>query len=273
MPISVHKTDINTTTTSNKDEDLTHFCPVLPKKTHPLSKCRAFQMKQLQERCNILKEHKHCFKCCSLNRTVRDCQMTLRCDECHGEKHCSAMLPEAAQHPQSPLTPEAELQDCSPPEVTSQCTEICGEGSPPRSCSKVCLAKVFPKGKPECTVKMHMILDDQSNCSLAHPEFFKLLGIEGSLSTYYMRMCAGLTEMLGRKEVGFNSINVKEKPCYGKEHRTGFFRHILKPHLKGLRTVNEQGHCEVGFVLGKAKLSPQPEPTIPHLELRGCSSG
>lgn len=37
-----------------------------------------------------------------------------------------------------------------------------------------------------------------------------------------------------------------------------------------LRTVNEQNSCEVGFVLGKAKLSPQPEPTIPRLELCGA---
>ncbi|KAJ8364902.1 hypothetical protein SKAU_G00137330 [Synaphobranchus kaupii] len=37
-----------------------------------------------------------------------------------------------------------------------------------------------------------------------------------------------------------------------------------------LRSVTEGGHCEVGFVLGKAKLSPQPEPTIPRLELCGA---
>lgn len=37
-----------------------------------------------------------------------------------------------------------------------------------------------------------------------------------------------------------------------------------------LRAVTEEGHCEVGMVLGKAKLSPQPEPTIPRLELCGA---
>ena len=30
------------------------------------------------------------------------------------------------------------------------------------------------------------------------------------------------------------------------------------------------GQCRVGFVLGKAKLAPQPEPTIPRLELCGA---
>lgn len=34
-----------------------------------------------------------------------------------------------------------------------------------------------------------------------------------------------------------------------------------------LRAVNSNGNCNVGFVLGKAKLAPQHKPTIPHPEL------
>lgn len=37
-----------------------------------------------------------------------------------------------------------------------------------------------------------------------------------------------------------------------------------------LGAVTEEGHSEVGFVLGKAKLAPRPEPTIPRLELCGA---
>lgn len=40
-----------------------------------------------------------------------------------------------------------------------------------------------------------------------------------------------------------------------------------------LKAVNAVGQCEVGLVLGKAKLSPQPEPTIPRLELCGAVLG
>lgn len=37
-----------------------------------------------------------------------------------------------------------------------------------------------------------------------------------------------------------------------------------------LRAITADGKCSVGFVLGKAKLAPQPEPTIPRLELCGA---
>ncbi|KAI4881114.1 hypothetical protein NFI96_016565, partial [Prochilodus magdalenae] len=37
-----------------------------------------------------------------------------------------------------------------------------------------------------------------------------------------------------------------------------------------LRVMTTDGQCRVGFVLGKAKLAPQPEPTIPRLELCGA---
>lgn len=37
-----------------------------------------------------------------------------------------------------------------------------------------------------------------------------------------------------------------------------------------LRVITSDEQCRVGFVLGKAKLAPQPEPTIPRLELCGA---
>ncbi|XP_035995613.1 uncharacterized protein LOC110368714 isoform X1 [Fundulus heteroclitus] len=214
-PLTVNRTEVNTTALpSTKEDDLTRYCPV-HRKSHPLAKCRAFRTKPIQERRNILKEHRRCFRCCSPTHTIKDCDMKVSCEECQSEKHCSAMHPDVVQQPRPESTPEPEpqLQDNTPPEVTSRCTEICGEGCPPRSCSKVCLVRVFPKGQPERSVKMYVILDDQSNCSLARPEFFELFGIKGSHLTYHMRTCAGLTEMCGRKAVGFQIEPVGGGPC------------------------------------------------------------
>ncbi|XP_054872108.1 uncharacterized protein LOC129350233 [Amphiprion ocellaris] len=204
-PLTVNKTEVNNTPpASPTEDDQTRYCPV-HKKTHPLAKCRAFRTKPLQERQNILKEHKRCFRCCSPTHSVKDCDVKLKCEECQSEKHCTAMHQDTSQQPQPVNTPEPEPQpqDDTPPEVTSRCTEICGEGCPPRSCSKVCLVRVFPKGQPQRSVKMYVVLDDQSNSSLARPEFFDTFGIKGSPLTYHMRTCAGLPEMLGRKATGF----------------------------------------------------------------------
>lgn len=221
--VSVHKTDVSATVdadttsatdTEKKDIDPARYCPV-HKKTHPLEKCRSFRMKTLQERKDILKEHKRCYKCCAPNHLARVCQTTLKCGECESERHCSAMHPDTSQPPPpSSVQPGAEAQPASSAlEVRSQCTKVCGLSSLPRSCSKVCLTRIFPQGQPELAIKIYVILDDQSNRSLARSEFFQLFGINSSLSPYLMRTCAGTTEMTRRKADGFQIEAVNGGVC------------------------------------------------------------
>lgn len=81
--------------------------------------------------------------------------------------------------------------------------EVCSNDTLPRSCSKVCLVRVFPRGQPEHSIKMYAILDDQSNRSLARSEFFHMCKVESNLSPYLMNTCAGTTEMTGRKATVF----------------------------------------------------------------------
>lgn len=221
--VSVHKTDVSATTdadttsstgTEKKDSDPARYCPV-HKKTHPLEKCRAFRMKTFGERKDILREHKRCFKCCTPNHLAKNCQAPLKCGECESERHCSAMHPDIPPLPAaSSARPDPGAQQTSSLlQVTSQCTEVCGPGSHARSCSKVCLARVFPRGKPERAIKMYVILDDQSNRSLACSEFFQLFEVDSGLSPYLLRTCAGTTEMTGRKAVGFQIESVNGGVC------------------------------------------------------------
>ncbi len=88
-------------------------------------------------------------------------------------------------------------------EVSSACTEVCGDSQLPRSCSKVCLVKVFPEDHPEKAAKTYVILDDQSNRSLARPEFFDLFGITEYNVAYTLRTCAGTVETVGRLAQGY----------------------------------------------------------------------
>lgn len=220
--LSVHKTDVSATTDANtsssidteRNSDPARYCPV-HKKAHPLEKCRSFRAKTFQERIDILKEQKRCFKCCAPNHLAKDCQTPLKCGECDSERHCSAMHPDTSLPPQPSSPPQTDTvaQGGLPLEVTSRCTKVCGKGNLPRSCSKVCLVRVFPQGQPKRSIKMYVIIDDQSNRSLARSEFFHLFKVESSLSPYLMKTCAGTTEMTGRKAVGFQIEAVDGGVC------------------------------------------------------------
>lgn len=86
--------------------------------------------------------------------------------------------------------------------MSSLCTDVC-HGISTKSCSKICLVKVFPKGHPENAVKMYAMLDDQSNRSPARSTFFDLFNINSKASPYSLKTCAGLIECSGRKANGY----------------------------------------------------------------------
>ncbi|XP_062415794.1 uncharacterized protein LOC119194889 [Pungitius pungitius] len=225
--ISVHKTDVSTTsepssryrapTTKNVNVnyDEANYCP-LHNKPHPLEKCRTFKMKPLAERKDVLREHRRCFRCCSPTHMARECTVELNCNECQSNRHVTAMHPETtfSLAMSTRVESDVEQQSREPPEVTSKCTEVCGEGPHARSCAKISLVRVFPKGQREHSVKMYAILDDQSNRSLARSEFFQHFGIQGGLSPYLMRTCAGTTEMVGRKAAGFQVEAMNGEVCF-----------------------------------------------------------
>lgn len=221
VPVSVHKTDVSTEpeedSTNVKEtskRDLTKSCP-LHNKPHPLSKCRAFRKRMLTERKNLLKEYRRCFRCCSPSHMARDCFVSIKCIDCDSDKHCTAMHPDPALSFSTPAKQELHTtrQDNVTTEVTSRCTEVCGENAQMRSCAKICLVRVFPQEQRERAILMYVIIDDQSNRSLAKGEFFQLFGIQGNPFPYLLRTCAGSTEMSGRKAVGFQIETLDGKTC------------------------------------------------------------
>lgn len=133
---------------------------------------------------------------------ARECQVEIKCSDCESDKHCTALHPDVMSlSAMLPMTePDTEQESIPPQEVTSRCTEVCGGGLPARSCAKICLVRVFPKGQREHSVKMYAILDDQSIWS-------------GDLSPYLLRTCAGTTEMSGRKAVGFQIQAINGGVC------------------------------------------------------------
>lgn len=87
--------------------------------------------------------------------------------------------------------------------VNSQCTQVCGPVLTGRSCSKICLVRVYYQGQPEKAVNMFAILDDESNRSLVRSGFFKLFSIKSQLFPYKLKTCAGPVDTSGHKAEHF----------------------------------------------------------------------
>ncbi|XP_042281759.1 uncharacterized protein LOC121906755 [Thunnus maccoyii] len=211
-PISVHKTDVDSTHTRASNvkgvSDPNKSCPI-HSKPHPLKRCKAFRAKNLEERKTFLKERGICFRCCSsTTHFAKDCQNAVKCMECESTYHDSAMHPgPASQVKASSTSPhnggEGEENNTATTVVNSSCTEVCGPGQIGRSCSKICLAKVYRKGQPDKHVKAYVILDDQSNRSLARSSLFELFNVECEPYSYYLKTCSGTVEASGRRAEAF----------------------------------------------------------------------
>ncbi|XP_073492566.1 uncharacterized protein [Aquarana catesbeiana] len=200
-PVAVRKTSVSPT------QDPSRECP-LHKKPHSLSKCRGFREKTLQDRRTFLKENRLCYRCCaSTSHLGKDCKVSINCSECNSSEHNTALHPGPAPWTltPSPTVDEhgGEQQDTVPPVVTPRCTQVCGEGLSNKSCSKICLVTVYLTGRREKAVKLYVILDDQSNRSLASSAFFDTFKIKEAGSSYLLKTCTGVSEETGRRAIGY----------------------------------------------------------------------
>ena len=185
-PISVHKMDVAADTTTPmqamraKIVDPTKICPI-HNRLHSLYIRRGFREKTLEDRKPFLKQNSICYHCCgSISHLAKACDRIVKCTKCNSEKHIAALHPRPALQPtktSSPVTVHGgEVDTGSSDSVTATCTEICGE----KSCSKLCLVKVFPIGQKEKAIKLYTVTDDQSNHSLVKSSFFDIFGIRKS---------------------------------------------------------------------------------------------
>ncbi len=157
--VSAHKTEVamklstsQSDSSSSKLSDIDRQCPI-HKKPHPLKKCRGFRSKPLDERKAFLKENSICFRCCSSTaHLAKSCEVVLKCKECESDGHVTALHPGPApwniKDPSSDRGGEGEVETPQSA-VTSRCTEVCDQGTQPRSCSKICLVRIFPKEHPD----------------------------------------------------------------------------------------------------------------------------
>ncbi|XP_041429841.1 uncharacterized protein LOC121397295 [Xenopus laevis] len=225
-PVAVHKTNIASTGSpykpskssqeGNGHRDLNKECP-LHKKPHSLLKCRAFREKTLEDRKQFLKDNNICFRCCTTtSHFARNCEVSVSCSECGSTEHNMALHPgppSQAVHQTEDHEKKQIDTDKTNTVVTSQCTEICKGVVGGKSCSKICLVRVYPASHRDKAIKAYAILDDQSNRSLAKSTFFDTFNITGPGSPYSLRTCAGTVETAGRKATGYKVESIDGQTC------------------------------------------------------------
>lgn len=78
------------------------------------------------------------------------------------------------------------------------CRAICGNGFSGKSCAKVILVRAYTHGKPQQALKLYAMIDDQSNRTLATPEFFDFFKVQDNRESYALSTCTGKVHTSGR---------------------------------------------------------------------------
>ncbi|XP_033111446.1 uncharacterized protein LOC117112468 [Anneissia japonica] len=146
--------------------DIDTKCPI-HRTPHPLTDCRAFLRMPMEEKRSLLRYSKICFRCvASTAHIARNCKAKVSCSICGGNRHKDFLHVDTHAD-------EAHGGERRP--VLSKCTQVCRNKPSGRSCSKICLARVYIDGNPENVITTYAVLDDQSNKSLAKSKLFDLL--------------------------------------------------------------------------------------------------
>ncbi|XP_041417319.1 uncharacterized protein LOC108712235 [Xenopus laevis] len=181
------------------------------------TKMQSLQRKTLEDRKQFLKDNNICFRCCTTtSHFARNCEVSVSCSECGSTEHNMALHPgppSQAVHQTEDHEKKQIDTDKTNTVVTSQCTEICKGVVGGKSCSKICLVRVYPASHRDKAIKAYAILDDQSNRSLAKSTFFDTFNITGPGSPYSLRTCAGTVETAGRKATGYKVESIDGQTC------------------------------------------------------------
>ncbi|XP_069129320.1 uncharacterized protein [Argopecten irradians] len=247
------KTEIETPKEVQPKDKIKPKCPFHNIEGHTLNACRTFKSKPLNVRKKFIKDKGLCFKCCErTDHIAKTCQSSTKCNACDSDSHPSALHVHGGEGQWKTETSTTQ-GDKGGDVVKSACSKVCGEShSPGKSCAKVVLVQVHPKDFPKKTFHMYALIDDQSNRSLAKPEFFYMFHDRNYAEVQYsLSSCAGVTECSGRKT-----------------ERSGF---IIKD-LEGLASIELPSLTECREIPDVREEIPTPNVARSHAHLQDIAS-
>ena len=204
MRVSAKKTELSSSA-SLSDKPT---CPIHGT-NHDLNQCRAFRQKPLEERYEILKKHKLCFRCCSLKKHVQKrCKETIHCDLCKRTDHPTGLHVSKNQEQSKDSTvknvnlSQANKGHGGEPQTTieSSCTQVCGDSrSFSKSCAKILQVYLYRESRPDEARKVYALIDDQSNHTLGTPHLFDSFNDSLGHINFTLSTCSGKVSVTGRK--------------------------------------------------------------------------
>ena len=139
---------------------------------HSLSDCRDFMRMSPTERINAVKQSYVCYRCFG-KHPIRDCTSVCKCTTCGSVRHNSMLhLPQTNNNLHI---------------VSTNCTALCGDGLPPRLCSKIVPVVISSRLRPGKVFETLAIIDEQSNTTLAHPDIFDELHADSKRVDYTLK--------------------------------------------------------------------------------------
>ena len=167
---------------------------------HTLMECHSFLEMSLEEKRDFIQKRGLCFKCLCGKHLAKHCKEKIKWLKCNSKGHCTPFHIQgdsngARQH-------GGESSSFS--DVSSKCTEVCGNGScRGNSCAKTLLVKIYHKGNSERALKAYAIIDEQSNKSFARSELLEYFQDKSESIEYTLSSCSGKVSKTGKRAQGF----------------------------------------------------------------------
>lgn len=219
---NVKKTETNkiNSVSSSSDVHVPEFNCIIHDAPHSLNKCVKFRKLPLSERKHQLFINRICLRCCESKKHIAGkCEVSIKCEACASTKHPTA-LHEFRRKPTDTREHSGEKSgSINVSTVTEQSSQVVSKQTSLdncnkfKSCAKAVLVKIYKKDNPSHYMMTYVLIDDQSNRSLAKTELLEYFGEHSAEIEYTLASCGGRVVKSGRVSGGFvvEGINGSEK--------------------------------------------------------------
>ena len=219
------KTSHNTVFSGSVTEtEASRYCHYYKSDSHNLVECTAFFNLTLDQKTELIKKTKLCFRCVLSDHIASKCKAKVKCSKCNSDRHLTLHHKERTKKNEERRETETGNQgdgeekhanDDEDEKVTSTQTKVSAISDMAVSCSKIVLIDIFHPSRPNNIVRTYAMIDEQSNASMISPSLIDQLGIQSPKEKYLLSTCSASKEVkFGR---GVSGLLIRSLNCTCEE--------------------------------------------------------